>query len=166
MSTSSTTATHVEKGAGLARGPALIEGIVLVAFGLIALLRNNEFPSFSANFPDGNAQGTDLFGLFEVNGWTSWLIIACGALLLVGAAQHLLAKTMSLVVGIVLGAAAVIALVTGQVLGVGAANLLTIIAMGAAAVVLLLNIFAPRVEHEVPVADAPPVAPQRTTAGA
>lgn len=149
MSTTTSSSTHVEKGAGLARGPALVVGAILVAFGLIALLEDNDFPSFSATFPSGDAQGSDLLGLFEVNGWTAWLIIACGGLLLFGAAQHLLAKTMSLLVGGVLAAAAVIALLTGQVLGMGAANLLTIIAMGAAAVVLLLNVLSPRGKHTV-----------------
>jgi hypothetical protein len=138
----------VKKGAGLARGPALVVGSILLAFGLIAIINHNEFPGFSSNFPDGNASGGKFLGLFEVNGWTLWLVMVAGGLLLFGSAQHLLAKTMSLIVGLALGAAAVIALVSGDILGVGAANFWTWLGLAVAAVVLLLNIFAPRVKHE------------------
>ena len=139
--------TQVEKGAGLARGPALIVGSILLAFGLIAMISHSAFPSFGSNFPDGNATGGKFLG-FEVNGWTNWLACVAGGVLLFGAAQHLLAKVISLVVGLVLAAAAIIALVSGDVLGVGAANVVTVIGLGAAAVVLLLNVFAPRIKHE------------------
>ena len=61
-------------------------------------------------------------GIFGANGWTGLFTAAAGGLLLFGAAQHLLAKTMSLIVGVALGAAAVIALISGNVLGLAAAN--------------------------------------------
>ena len=67
------------------------------------------------------------------------LTAVAGGLLLFGAAQHLLAKTMSLIVGAALGAAAVIAAINGNVLGMAAANAWTEIAWGAAAAILLFN---------------------------
>lgn len=144
MATSTTTET---KGAGLARGPALVVGAILLAFGLLAIIAHNAFPSFGSNFPDGDAKGTK-FIIFEVNGWTNWLIMVSGGLLLFGSAQHLLAKTMSLIVGGILVAAAVIALISGDILGVGAANLWTWVGLGAAGVVMLLNVLSPRRTHE------------------
>ena len=134
----------VEHGASLAKGPALIAGSVLVVFGLAALLKNNDFPSFSAQFPDGTAQGTNFLGI-EVNGWTAFFSITAGALLLFGAAQHHLAKMMSLLVGLALCACAVIAVIDGQdVLGLAAANDWTKLGFAVAGVVLLLNALMPR----------------------
>jgi hypothetical protein len=72
------------------------------------------------------------------------LTAIAGGLLLFGAAQHLVAKTMSLIVGIGLGAAAVIAAISGDVLGLAAANGWTEIAWGACAAILLFNVFVPR----------------------
>lgn len=135
------------KGAGLARGPALVIGSILLTFGLLAIIAHNEFPSFGSNFPDGKASGGK-FIIFEVNGWTNWLVMVCGGLLLFGSAQHLLAKTMSLVVGGILVAAAVIALISGDILGVGAASVWTWVGLGGAGVVTLLNVLAPRRTHE------------------
>ena len=135
------------KGPGLARGPALIVGTILLAFALLAVIKHNAFPTFGDNFPDGKAVGTK-FLVFEVNGWTNWLLAATGGLLLFGSAQHLMAKTMSLIVGLVLGAAAVIALLSGDILGLGASNFFTWLGMGVAAVVLLLNVFAPRLDRD------------------
>jgi hypothetical protein len=149
----------VEKGPGLARGPALIVGAILMAAGLLAMVKHSTFPSFGSGFPDGTATGSKWLGLFGVNGWTCWLLIACGGLLLFGSAQHLAAKTMSLVIGLVLGAASVIALVDGHdVLGLAYANGLTKLALGIAAAVLLFNVLAPRVKHKQP------AAPERTAA--
>jgi Domain of unknown function (DUF4383) len=136
----------VEHGPSLAKGPALVVGSILVAFGLSGLLTNADFPSFSQNFPNGTANGTSWLG-FEVNGWTNFLCIAAGALLLFGAAQHHLAKLMSLLVGLAMGAACVIALVDGDVLGLAAANGLTKLGFGVAAVVLLVNALMPRTKR-------------------
>jgi hypothetical protein len=134
----------VEHGPSLAKGPALIAGSLLVAFGLAALLKNNDFPSFSASFPDGEAQGTNFLG-FEVNGWTAFFAITAGALLLFGAAQHHLAKMMSLLVGLALAACAVIAVIDGQdVLGLAAANFWTKLGFAVAGGVLLVNALMPR----------------------
>lgn len=119
-------------------------GSLLLAFGLVAMIKHSEFPSFGSGFPDGSAKGGKFLGI-EVNGWTNWVSAVAGGLLLFGAAQHLLAKLMSLIVGLVLAACAIIALVDGDILGLGAANIWTIIALGAAAVVLLFNTVLPRV---------------------
>jgi hypothetical protein len=145
----------VEHGPSLAKGPALIAGSLLVAFGLAALLKNNDFPSFSSSFPDGEAQGTNFLG-FEVNGWTAFFSITAGALLLFGAAQHHLAKMMSLLVGLALAACAVIAVIDGQdVLGLAAANFWTKLGFAVAGGVLLVNALMPRTTRRREVATAP-----------
>jgi Domain of unknown function (DUF4383) len=134
----------VEHGASLAKGPALIAGSILVAFGLAALLKNNDFPSFSSSFPAGEVQGTNFLGI-EVNGWTAFFSITAGALLLFGAAQHHLAKLMSLLVGLALLACAVIAVIDGQdVLGLAAANDWTKLGFAVAGGLMLLNALMPR----------------------
>lgn len=134
------------KGPGLARGPALIMGAILAAAGLILFLQVGDTPTNT--FPDGTQNGPTFLG-FETNGWTAWFTTAAGALLLFGAAQHLLAKTMSLIVGLALGACAVIALVDGDdVLGLAAANGPVKLAWGVAAAILLFNTLAPRVKKK------------------
>src|ERR1700689_1572673 len=139
------TTTRTEKGVSLARGPALILGTILTAGGLYFLYKAHGFPRFS-NFPHGNARidGKHFFGIFGINGWTGMLTAVAGALLLFGAAQHLLAKTMSLIVGVALGAAAVIALISGNVLGLAAATGGTELGWAIAAAILLLNRLIPR----------------------
>src|SRR3954453_637827 len=134
----------VEHGPSLAKGPALIAGSILVAFGLASLLKNNDFPSFSSSFPAAEVQGTKFLGI-EVNGWTAFFSIAAGALLLFGAAQHHLAKLMSLLVGLALAACAVIAIIDGQdVLGLAAANFWTKLGFAVAGGLMLLNALMPR----------------------
>ncbi len=138
--------TTTDDGPGLARGPALILGAILAAFGLILFLKNGATPTDA--FPDGTQQGDRFLG-FETNGWTAWFTVTAGVLLLFGAAQHLLAKTMSLLVGLALGACAVIALIDGQdVLGLAAANGWTELGWAIAAVLLLVNTLIPRVRHK------------------
>jgi hypothetical protein len=145
--------TRTEKGISLARGPALILGTILLAAGLYFLYKQHNFPKFS-NFPNGDAPvDGKVFGIFGANGWTGMLTAVGGGLLLFGAAQHLLAKTMSLIVGVALGAAAVIALISGNVLGMAAANGWTEVAWGAAAAILLFNTLVPRPRKTVPVDD-------------
>ncbi len=137
--------TRTEKGLSLSRGPALMLGTILLAAGLYFLYKQHTFAKFS-NFPDGSAPvtGKVLFGIFGADGWTGMLTAVGGGLLLFGAAQHLLAKTMSLIVGIALGAAALIALASGNVLGMAAANGWTEIGWGVAAAILLFNAVIPR----------------------
>jgi hypothetical protein len=166
MATTSTLPTRVrtEKGLSLARGPALILGTVLEVAGLYFMYKQHGFPKLS-NFPNGSAPvpGKVFFGLFGVNGWSGLLTAAAGGLLLFGAAQHLLAKTMSLIVGVALGAAAVIALVSGNVLGLAAANGWTRLGWGVCAVILLFNTLVPRRTRtiEEPVGAERPVAGDR-----
>ncbi|HYF27135.1 MAG TPA: DUF4383 domain-containing protein [Baekduia sp.] len=144
-------ATHVRHegaatrhdGVSLAKGPALIIGSILLAFGLGSLIGHNDFPAFDDNFPDGTAEGTTTLGI-ETNGWTNWLAIAAGGLLLFGLARHGLAKMMSLIVGLALGAAAIIGLIDGDILGLGASNGWTELALGIASALLLLNVFMPK----------------------
>jgi hypothetical protein len=148
------TETRTEKGISLARGPALILGTILLAAGLYFLYRQHTFPPFS-NFPSGTANaGGKAFGIFGANGWTGMLTAVAGGLLLFGAAQHLLAKTMSLIVGGVLLAAAIIALISGDVLGMAAANGWTELGWAVAGVILLFNTWIPRRRREVPVTGA------------
>lgn len=142
---------HVEKGPGLARGPALIMGAILSAAGLLLFLKAGNTPT--GTFPDGTQNGKNLLG-FEANGWTAWFTTLAGVLLLFGAAQHLLAKTMSLLVGLALGACSVIALTDGDdVLGLAAANGPVKLAWGVAAAILLINSLLPRVRHKDRVRD-------------
>src|SRR3954454_6507169 len=127
----------VEHGPSLAKGPALLAGSLLVAFGLASLLKNNDFPPFSSSFPDGDVQGTNFLGI-EVNGWTAFFSIVAGALMLFGAAQHHLAKLMSTIVGLALLACAVIALIDGDdVFGLAATNGWTKLAFAIAGGVIL-----------------------------
>jgi Domain of unknown function (DUF4383) len=148
----------VEHGPSLAKGPALIAGSILVAFGLIGLLRNNDFPQFSSSFPDGNVQGTNLLGI-EINGWTDFFAITAGALLLFGAAQHHLAKLMSLLVGLALAACAVIAIIDGNdVLGLAAANFWTKVGFAVAGGLMLLNALMPRTTRRREVGTTPAAA--------
>jgi lysylphosphatidylglycerol synthetase-like protein (DUF2156 family) len=156
--------TRTEKGASLARGPALIMGTILLVAGLYFIYKQHMFPKF-AQFPDGKvtAQGKAFFGIFGANGWTGMLTAAAGGLLLFGAAQHLLAKTMSLIVGIALGAAAIIALISGNVLGLAAANGWTEILWGGCAAILLFNTAIPRRKKTVTEGDGA-AAPRRRRA--
>jgi hypothetical protein len=160
--------TRIEKGISLARGPALIVGTVLLAAGLYFLYRAHSFPRFS-NVPNGTAHrdGNTFLGIFGANGWTGMFTAVCGGLLLVGAAQHLLAKTMSLIVGVALGGAAMIAAVSGDVLGMAAANGWTELGWAACAVILLFNTLLPRHRRAVVVeedaADAGSIAAERAT---
>ncbi|MFZ0090837.1 MAG: hypothetical protein WAL63_15110 [Solirubrobacteraceae bacterium] len=146
--------TRTEKGAGLARGPALVLGTILTAAGLYLLYKAHTFPKFS-NLPNGHAprDGKFFFNIFAANGWTGMLTAVAGALLLFGAAQHLLAKTMSLIVGVALGAATVISVISGNVLGMASANGWTELLWGASAVILLFNTLLPRRRRTVVVAD-------------
>lgn len=153
------TTTH-DRGTGLARGPAYIIGSILAAFGLILLLQSGDNPiNFATDgFSGADVESSEKFIGFEWNGWTAWITIAAGVLLLFGAAQHALAKGFSLVVGLALGACALLGFIDGDVLGLAAANIPTELGWGIAAVLLVLNVLAPRVggehhEHERTVVD-------------
>jgi hypothetical protein len=131
------------KGFSLAKGPVGIIGAVLLAGGILGLLMGST--DFAMNAPDGDVTGGTFFGI-EGNGWT-WLLFAGGGLLLLlSAPMHWSAKTMALIVGLAMAAAAIIAIVDGSdVLGIFAANGMTMLAFGAAAVACLIVAMLPRV---------------------
>jgi hypothetical protein len=136
-------ATTIERRTSLSRGPALILGTILTAAGLYFLYRAHLFPR---NVPNGRApvETHAIFGVFGINGWTGMLTAVAGGLLLIGAAEHFLSKFMSLFVGCCLAAAAIIAAISGDVLGFAAANVWTEVGWGASALILLLNALLPR----------------------
>jgi hypothetical protein len=148
----------VEHGPSLAKALPMIIGSILIAYGLTGLLKNSVFPNAGANFPSGSPQGSSWLG-FEVNGWTNFFNIVAGSLLLFGLAQHHLAKTMSLLVGLALGACAIIAVISDNVLGLAAANGWTEVGWGIAAILLVLNMLAPRRRRERAVGPAGAAAP-------
>jgi hypothetical protein len=131
------------KGVSLAKGPVGIIGVVLLAGGLLGLLLGST--DFTTHAPNGDVNGGTFLGI-EGNGWT-WLAFAgAGALLLLSAPMHWSAKTMALIVGLVMAAACVIAIVDGKdVFGVAAANRATMVVMGVAGVALLFLAMMPRV---------------------
>lgn len=131
-----------EAGMSLAKGPAGIIGLLLLAYGVLALIFGNA--DFEASPIDGDVQGETFLGIAG-NGWTNLLFAVGGALLLVGAPLHWGAKVMSLIVGLVLGAASVIALwYDDDVLGIFAANGPTTLVWGVAAAILLVLALLPR----------------------
>jgi hypothetical protein len=131
------------KGVSLAKGPAGIIGAVLLAGGILGLLFGST--DFTTHAPDGDVTGETWLGI-EGNGWT-WLgLAAAGAILLLSAPMHWSAKTMAMIVGMVLAAACVIAIVDGNdVFGVAAANRATMVVFGVAGVALLIVAMLPRV---------------------
>lgn len=148
MKTHHDSTTHTQKGASLARGPAWIVGSVLAVFGLILFFKAPGTPLSTTGFPDGTATGVKFLG-FEINAWTAWLTVAAGVLVLIGALQHVIAKTLSLLVGLALGAASVIALFDGDdVLGLAAANGVTALGWGIAAAILIITALLPRLGHK------------------
>ena len=131
------------KGVSLAKGPVALIGLALLAYGITAFILGGH--SFRTDPIDGTVNGETWLGL-EVNAWSSLLFIGAGALLLFGAPMHVAAKSLSLIVGLVLGAASVIALYDEQdVFGIFAANGLTKLVWGAAGGVLILLSLLPRV---------------------
>ena len=113
---------------------AAVLGLVLVAYGITGLIFG------SADFgtdPGGTVAGDTWLGI-EGNGWTNALLVGAGVLLILGSPAPLGAVMALIVTGLVLGAAAIIALVDGDdVFGIFAANGSTILAWGVAAIVLL-----------------------------
>ncbi len=135
--------TQPSKGVSLAKGPVGILGIIGILYGLSALIFSSH--GFALHIPHGAVHGKKWIGL-EVNGWSDLLFIAAGLLLLLAAPLHWGAKSMSLLVGWVLIAAAVIALIRKDgVFGIFAANHLTELVWAAAGVLLILLALLPRV---------------------
>ncbi len=159
-----------KKGVSLAKGPVGLLGLLGVIYGISALIFGGH-GFVTQHVPSGAVHGKTWLGL-EVNGWSDLLFIAAGLLLMFGAPLHCGAKGMSLIVGLVLGAAALIALARGDgVFGIFAANGLTELVWGAAGVLLILLSLLPRVggktkqpEHENAGARQPERQPRTRTA--
>ncbi len=135
--------THKAKGISLAKGPVGLIGLALLAYGITALIFGGH--GFAQHAPNGTVHGKTWLGL-EVNGWSGLLFVAAGLLLLLGAPLHWAAKGFSLIVGLGLGTAALIALADSHgAVGLFAANHLTELVWGAAAVVLIGFSLLPRV---------------------
>ena len=117
-----------------------------------------------ASRPTARSTGDTFLGV-EGNGWTNVLWAGGGLLLVLGAPMHWGAKTMALIVGLVLGAAAIIAVYDGgDVFGIFAANDMTMLAVGRRrAIALLLLALLPRVggQRREVVDDDRTVAPER-----
>jgi hypothetical protein len=132
-----------KKGFSLAKGPVGIIGAVLLAGGILGLLMGST--DLTTDAPNGDVTGGTFFGI-EGNGWTWLLFAGAGLILLLSAPMHWGAKTMAMLVGLAMAAAAVIALADGSdVFGVFATNGATILAFGAAAVALIVAAMLPRV---------------------
>jgi hypothetical protein len=166
--------TTTNKGVSLAKGPAGIIGLILLVFGVTALLLGSH--SFTAHAIRGTVNGKTWLGL-EVNGWSALLCAGTGLALLFAAPLHWGAKTISLVVALVLGDAALLAFVDRHdALGIFAANHLTELAWAIAAAILLVVALLPRVgateDDDRPRArqrqvreHTPPTPTRRSTAG-
>jgi hypothetical protein len=132
-----------KKGVSLAKGPVGIIGIVLLAGGILGLLFGST--DFTTHAPNGDVTGSNWFGI-EGNGWTWLLFGGTGLLLLISAPMHWSAKTMSMIGGLVMLVACVLAVVDGNdVLGIFAANRATMLAFGVAAAAMLIVAMLPRV---------------------
>jgi hypothetical protein len=134
---------RTRKGVSLAKAPAGLIGLALLAYGVLALIFGGH--SFTASPMNGTVNGPTFLGI-EGNGWTNLLFAVGGLLLLLWAPMHWGAKMMSLLVGCVFIAAAVLAQIDGSdVFGIFAANRWTKLAWAAAGVLLLIVAFLPRV---------------------
>jgi hypothetical protein len=139
------------RGVSLAKGPVALVGLAMIAFGVISFLLGGD--SFTTNAPDGDVTGESFLGL-EGNGWTNVLWVAGGLLLVLAAPMHWGAKTMAIIVGLVLIAAAIISVVNGPgVFGIFAANNLTELVWAAVGVGLLILGLLPRVGRKRRVRD-------------
>jgi hypothetical protein len=137
------TARTERSGFSLAKGPIALIGLAMIAYGVIAFLMGGD--SFTSNPPDGTVTGDTFLGI-EGNGWTNLLWAGGGLLLVLAAPMHWGAKTMAIIVGLVLAAATVISLVDGpEVFGIFAANDTTTLAWAIVAAALLVLAFLPRI---------------------
>jgi hypothetical protein len=131
------------KGVSLAKGPIAILGLIGIIYGLSGLIFASH--DFALNIPHGSVTGEHWIGLL-VNGWSELLFVAAGVALLLFSPVHLGAKSMALLVGWVLIAAAVVAVIRGNgVFGIFAADKLTELIWAAAGVLLLILAWLPRV---------------------
>jgi len=125
----------------------IVLGVLLLGYGLIALLLGGN--ELSAEPGAGTVDGDRWLGI-EGNGWTNLLFMAVGVLLIAGAPRRRVAKAAALIGGVVLGAAAVIAIVDGDdVFGVFATNPGTKNVWVVVALVLLAAASAPAPRHRM-----------------
>ncbi|HEY3776387.1 MAG TPA: DUF4383 domain-containing protein [Solirubrobacteraceae bacterium] len=154
------------RGVSLAKGPIAVIGLLGIIYGVSALIVRAH--GFALDFPSGHVHGR-LWLHLRVNGWTALLFIAAGLALLFSAAAHITAKTMAMLVGIVMIVLAIIAYSQKHgALGIFAANHWTELIWGVAGVVLLLLALMPRVGGRpagpAPVPGATTSAPRREVA--
>ena len=149
------------RGFSLAKGPAGILGLALIACGVLGYLFAGD--SFTANPPDGLVPSDTWLGI-ETNGWTDVLFAGAGLLVLLGTPTHWGAKSASLISGLVLGAAAIISLIRdGDIFGIFAANNRTALVMAIAGAALLIVALLPRVGRREVVTDRTVTAPEDAT---
>jgi len=140
------------RGVSLAKGPIAVIGLLGIIYGLSALIVRAH--GFALHFPSGHVHGQFWLHL-KVNGWTALLFIAAGVALLFSAVAHITAKTMALLVGVVMIVLAIIAFAQKHgALGIFAADHWTELIWAAAGVVLLVLALMPRVGGR-PVQTAP-----------
>jgi glucose dehydrogenase len=154
---------QTRRGVSLAKGPIALIGLLGIIYGLTALIVRAH--GFSLNFPSGHVHGKFWLHL-KVNGWTALLFIAAGLALLFSAAAHITAKSMALLVGVVMIVLAIIGFAQKHgVLGIFAANHWTELIWGLAGVVLLVLALLPRVGggtvQTAPAATTTAAAPRR-----
>ena len=131
------------RGVSLAKGPIALIGLLGIIYGVSALIVRAH--GFAIHFPSGHVRGPFWLHL-EVNGWTALLFIAAGLALLFSAAAHVTAKTMALLVGIVMIVLAVIGFFQKHgTLGIFASDHWTELVWAAGGVVLLVLAMLPRV---------------------
>jgi hypothetical protein len=142
------------RGVSLAKGPIAVIGLLGIIYGLSALIVRAH--GFALHFPSGHVHGQFWLHL-KVNGWTALLFIAAGVALLFSALAHITAKTMALLVGVVLIVLAIVAYSQKHgALGIFAADHWTELIWAAAGVVLLVLALMPRVGgHTVEPAPVP-----------
>lgn len=134
---------QTRRGVSLAKGPIALVGLLGIIYGVSALVVRAH--GFALHFPNGHVHGTFWLHL-KVNGWTALLFIAAGLALLFSAVAHITAKTMAMLVGVVMIVLAVIGFVQKHgALGIFAANHWTELIWGVAGVVLLILALMPRV---------------------
>lgn len=131
------------RGVSLAKGPIALIGLLGIIYGVSALVVRAH--GFALHFPSGHVHGPFWLHLM-VNGWTALLFIAAGLALLFSAAAHVTAKTMAMLVGVVMIVLAIIGYMQKHgTLGIFASNHWTELVWAAGGVVLLVLALMPRV---------------------
>jgi hypothetical protein len=131
------------KGISLAKGPIGLLGALSLALGVLGFIFGSQ--SFTMHPVSGDVTGGTFLGIAG-NAWTWILFAAGGLLLLLGSPTHWGAKSLALIVGLVYGAASVIAMVDGRdVFGIIAENGWTELILGAGSIALIVLSLLPRV---------------------